>query len=40
MTGVPLPFISSGGSATLSALIAMGILINISKHTKSLARYE
>ncbi len=40
MTGVPLPFISSGGSATLSALIAMGILINISRHTKSLARYE
>lgn len=34
MTGVPLPFISAGGSATLSALLAMGILVNISKQTK------
>jgi len=34
MTGVPLPFISAGGSAVLSALIAMGILVNISKQTK------
>jgi cell division protein FtsW len=34
MTGVPLPFISSGGSAILSTLIAMGILVNISKQTK------
>ncbi len=34
MTGVPLPFVSAGGSAILSALIAMGILVNISKQTK------
>lgn len=34
MTGVPLPFISSGGSSVLSGLIGMGILVNISKHTK------
>ena len=34
MTGVPLPFISSGGSAALSALLGMGILVNISKQTK------
>ena len=33
MTGVPLPFISSGGSAVLSALIGMGILVSISKQT-------
>jgi len=33
MTGVPLPFISAGGTALLSALIAMGILVNISKQT-------
>lgn len=35
MTGVPLPFISYGGSAMVAALSAMGILVNISKHTKS-----
>jgi len=35
MTGVPLPFISHGGSAILSTLIAMGILVNISKQTRS-----
>jgi cell division protein FtsW len=34
MTGVPLPFVSAGGSAILSALIAMGILTNISKQAK------
>lgn len=35
MTGVPLPFVSAGGSAILSALIAIGILVNISKQTKN-----
>lgn len=34
MTGVPLPFISAGGSAALSSLLGMGILVNISKQTK------
>ncbi len=33
MTGVPLPFVSYGGSAMLSALAAVGILVNISKQT-------
>ena len=31
MTGVPLPFVSSGGSAMLINLLALGILLNISK---------
>ena len=34
MTGVPLPFISSGGSAVLALLVGMGILTNISRQTK------
>lgn len=33
MTGVPLPFISYGGSAILASMSAFGILVNISKHT-------
>lgn len=34
MTGVPLPFISAGGSSIMSMLLAMGMLANISKQTK------
>jgi len=31
LTGIPLPFISAGGSAILAELIGLGILLNISK---------
>ncbi len=34
MTGVPLPFVSAGGSSILSSLIAIGVVVNISKYTK------
>jgi cell division protein FtsW len=33
LTGIPLPFISYGGSALLSEMLALGVLLNISKHT-------
>jgi cell division protein FtsW len=32
LTGVPLPFVSYGGTALMSILAASGILVNISKH--------
>ena len=35
LTGIPLPFISYGGTALTVSLVACGILINISKQTKA-----
>jgi len=34
MTGIPLPFVSAGGSALAITLAAVGILINISKQSR------
>jgi cell division protein FtsW len=36
--GLPLPFISYGGSSLLTNLAAMGILMNISSYTKEQSR--
>jgi len=35
--GLPLPFVSSGGSSLLINLVAMGILLNVSQHVSSQA---
>jgi cell division protein FtsW len=33
--GIPLPFVSNGGSSLLISLLGMGILLNVSQHTTS-----
>ncbi len=35
LTGIPLPFVSYGGTALMSAMAGAGILLNISKHVKT-----
>lgn len=39
LTGVPLPFISYGGSALVSALAGVGVILNISRYTIKGARH-
>jgi len=34
LTGIPAPFLSYGGSSTIVTLAGIGILLNISKHSK------
>ena len=34
LTGIPLPFISQGGSALIVEMAAVGILLNISRHAR------
>ena len=34
--GIPLPFVSAGGSSMLISLVGMGILLNVSQHATSL----
>jgi cell division protein FtsW len=38
LTGVPLPFVSYGGSSFLQLSIAIGILVNISKYVNADAK--
>jgi cell division protein FtsW len=33
LTGVPLPFVSHGGTALMIAMAAVGIIMNVSKHS-------
>ena len=34
-TGIPLPFVSAGGSSLISSLIGMGSLLNVSQHASA-----
>jgi cell division protein FtsW len=39
VTGVPLPFISKGGSSFVILMAAAGVLINIARHTRRVVRF-
>ena len=34
-TGIPLPFVSSGGSSLLCSLVGIGVLLNVSQHASA-----
>jgi len=33
-TGLPLPFISSGGTSLVTSMIAVGLLLSVSQHAR------
>ncbi len=39
VTGVPLPFISKGGSSFVVLMSAAGVLINIARHTRAIEKF-
>ena len=39
-TGIPLPFISYGGSSLLISLVGVGVLLNVSRDAAMRQRYQ
>jgi cell division protein FtsW len=40
ITGVPLPFVSFGGTALVMSLVGVGVLVSVARHAEPIEAYD